>query len=175
MSEETTQSPAPSGSGLDRRKVLRASAWAAPVVLVATATPAAAASPDPLPPAPSGAVIVFNNVTAFALNPAGTITGVGGNFGARVAWPAETAMLTVTITITSTSPTSQTFSQTFPALTAAADTANIQFTFPNLPAGTYTMTATASGTLETAVNQPTSGPWALAPVSKNADTTVTVA
>jgi hypothetical protein len=120
-------------------------------------------------------VIVFNNVTAFALNPAGTITGVGGNFGARVAWPAETAMLTVTITITSTSPTSQTFSQTFPALTAAADTANIQFTFPNLPAGTYTMTATASGTLETAVNQPTSGPWALAPVSKNADTTVTVA
>ena len=88
MSEETTQSPAPSGSGLDRRKVLRASAW---VVLVATATPAAAASKKVTaaatyivanPQAASnnpGSLQLAHNQLAYNRNVWNTAAGIGWN------------------------------------------------------------------------------------------------
>lgn len=38
----------PGGQGIDRRRVMTAAAWAAPVIMVGTAAPAFAASPPPL-------------------------------------------------------------------------------------------------------------------------------
>ena len=151
MSEEKTKSPAPSGSGLDRRKVLRASAWAAPVVLVATATPAAAGS---LPEPPG--MIRWDGLAAWAPS-SGTISG---NFQIAIrelahegALSGAIAALQVTITVSSGA---ETRSVVVPA-NPNTKTSDYTWSISGLPKGEYTVTAVATGTLTSATGH--TGQW----------------
>jgi hypothetical protein len=69
--------PAPSEkSGMNRRDLMRAGAWAAPAVLIAAATPQASASGD--------ATLAFNNATVWIASESGTPVGISGTTSFRV-------------------------------------------------------------------------------------------
>lgn len=84
MTIESTRPNTPTGSperGIDRRQLLKAGAWAAPVLLVTVAAPAASASNE------QGAQLIFENFTPyFSDDGAGHRTGITVNTGVRVGY-----------------------------------------------------------------------------------------
>ncbi|SFI55919.1 MULTISPECIES: hypothetical protein [Microbacterium] len=133
-------------AGLNRRQLLRAGAWAAPALVLATAAPAAAAS-APMPPTPvfsdhftwgTPTLNVYHN--AIQLNHAalrykgpGTITG------------------TITISVTPTPAAGWIMEMHNPRNGSFALTGNQEISigfaahlpnYPRIPNGTYTLTAT---------------------------------
>jgi hypothetical protein len=179
MSEETTQSPAPSGSGLDRRKVLRASAWAAPVVLVATATPAAAASKK----VTADATYLVNNPDAASNNP-GKLKLNGAqlaydrgvwNTAAGIGWNDTPTQATVVWTVfvqNSAGTVVHTFRDTQPTVTTGWISSGGE-EISNLPSGQYTVISRLMSV--TYAPNPVGGVTFATDVPREKTTTVTVA
>lgn len=136
-----------SSKSVDRRTLLKAGAWAAPVVLLTTAAPAMAASIEPVPTAQltvtSGALT--NATTPQALGP---LTWAGGTIAWSRATPGQPTTASVSYTVAITGPGVSTT-----LVTSATNIANGgSFTVPGLTwgtaplaAGTYTITLTAFG------------------------------
>lgn len=83
--------------GIDRRQLLTAGVWAAPVIVLATAAPAAAASPLP-------SSLVFNDLGAWIVpGPSGTVLGqIDGTTSVRVEYAQgaeHVTSMTVVITV----------------------------------------------------------------------------
>jgi hypothetical protein len=143
---------APTASkGVDRRTLLKAGAWAAPVLVLTTASPAMAASVEPVPSAQL-------TVASGTLTNAGTSDATGPIVwaGGTIAWsrstPGQPTIASVGYTVSLTGPGGL-------STTLVTNSTNIPngatFTVPGLSypspaaaltAGTYTITLTAIGT-----------------------------
>lgn len=132
---------------VDRRTLLKAGAWAAPVVLLTTAAPAMAASIEPVPTAQltvtSGALT--NSGTGGALGP---LSWAGGTIAWSRSTPGQPTTASVSYTVAISGPGVSTT-----LVTSATNIANgSSFPVPGLTwgtaplaGGTYTITLTAFG------------------------------
>ncbi|QWT23572.1 hypothetical protein KPL76_12815 [Subtercola sp. PAMC28395] len=95
MSDEIGSADSETGPSLQRRQLLKAGAWAVPVIAVAAASPAARASNN-------GIVLVFNHLAAWYLWTGGDKTGMGMSTSVQ-ATGSGTSTGDVTVTITTDS------------------------------------------------------------------------
>jgi hypothetical protein len=90
-----------SAKQLGRRQLVKAGAWAAPVVLLAVATPPASASPGPVP---SGQLTVTANALSSAAPAVGPLSWAGGSILWTKVGTGEPTLATVTYSVTLTGP-----------------------------------------------------------------------
>src|SRR4051812_910081 len=86
--QEGAFSQAADNSGMDRRQLLRAGAWAAPVIVLATASPASAASTDPYE------LVLDGTNFNFGWSSSGQRTGIVGSTQVRVVFHPDAATIT---------------------------------------------------------------------------------
>lgn len=89
---------------IDRRQLLRAGAWAAPVIVLATSAPAAAASANPVPNSGSANVLAsalaVDAYSLYDLNSGGTHGPLGWSGGQVGYWSAVSGIPVATFTWT---------------------------------------------------------------------------
>lgn len=167
--ELPTNAIAPTASkSVDRRTLLKAGAWAAPVLVLTTAAPAMAASG----PVPNTQIVVLsgaltNTGTAGVFGP---LSWAGGSITWSRATPGEptTARVSYTVILTGPSGTTTLVPATSTLLTngKALNIGAIPYGAAGLPAGKYTVTITVvSGT---GSNSSSSGSSSLALVTSDA-------
>lgn len=137
--------------GVDRRRILKAAAWSAPVIAVAVAAPAAAAS---------GEVSIVAGLLIYVSDPTGSGSGKGPIkwAGATITWPADKAAdASVSYKVDLTGPTDFTAEPLVPWSTVllapggsrAVPGQNGIGSASSMPAGTYTVTLTVIADGET--------------------------
>ena len=125
---------------LDRRQLLKAGAWAAPVLVLATAAPAAAAStPDPAPAQPAVDIDVYtfaqDNFETRSTDAGNLTLAMRGHTCFNVRWNATNPVTALTLTITT--PAAGLLEQTpivesgdgWKAVSAARQGASMTYTF----------------------------------------------
>jgi len=137
--------------GVDRRRILKAAAWSAPVIAVAVAAPAAAAS---------GEVSIVAGLLIDVSDPTGSGSGKGPIkwTGATITWPADkAAAASVSYKVDLTGPTGFTPMHLVllstvvlaPGGSRAVPGQNGIGASSSMPAGTYTITLTVIADGET--------------------------
>jgi hypothetical protein len=141
-----TDADAETTKGLRRRQVLKAGAWAAPVIVLTAAAPAAQASPGPVPAAQltvtAGALT--NSGSGGALGP---LVWAGGSIAWSRATPGQPTIAAVSYTVALTGPGGLNVT----LVTSATNIANggsvpisgLTYGTAPLAAGAYTITLTA--------------------------------
>lgn len=133
------------GPHLDRRGLLKAGVWAAPVIVLATAAPARAASTGDVPI--DDLVIQSYGLSDVSGQGIGPLQWAGGQVEYEAADPA-TAMVSYTVVITLPDGSQETLTSgglSIPAFGSAELTGPLTYGVAPMVAGDYTLTSTVYG------------------------------